>query len=141
MEASDLISRVDAVREALQLYRDARETVRKCREAEDDFGTLAFESQMEAFRWMVMVLMALPGKDNNAPTKEQSEPLTIEQLREMDGEPVWVVLANEKWSGLNGWYLVHHGNAYLAVVDDWELDSKEYGVEWIAYRRPPEKED
>ena len=70
-----------------------------------------------------------------------NEPLTIEQLREMNGEPVWVVLANEKWSRLNGWYLVHHGNAYLALVDDWELDAKEYGVEWIAYRRPPEGEE
>lgn len=60
MRTCNLISRADAVREALRLYRDARETVRKCREAEDDFGTLAFEGQKEAFRWMVMVLMALP---------------------------------------------------------------------------------
>lgn len=82
MEASDLISRVDAVREALRLYRDARENARDCREAEDDFATLAFESQMEAFRWMVMVLMALPGKDNNVPTKE---PLTLERLQEVMG--------------------------------------------------------
>ena len=71
----------------------------------------------------------------------QNEPLTIEQLREMDGEPVWVVLGDEKWSRLNGWYLVHHGSAYLARVDDWELDATEYGVEWIAYRRPPERQE
>ena len=69
-----------------------------------------------------------------------NEPLTIEQLREMDGEPVWVVLTNEKWSRLNGWHLVHHGNAYLARTDDWELDAEDYGVEWTAYRRPPEGE-
>ena len=69
----------------------------------------------------------------------QNDPLTIEQLREMDGEPVWVVLTNKKWSRLNGWYLVRHGSAYLARIDDWELDAKEYGVEWIAYSRPPEK--
>ena len=70
-----------------------------------------------------------------------NEPLTIEQLREMDGEPVWVALTDEKWSRLNGWYLVHHGNAYLARTDDWELDAEGYGVEWIAYRRPPEGEE
>ena len=69
-----------------------------------------------------------------------NEPLTIEQLREMDGEPVWVVLVDEKFSGLNGWYLVHHGSAYLARIDDWELDDDKYGVEWLAYRRPPEGE-
>lgn len=80
MRTCNLISREDAVREALRLYRDVRETVRKCREAEDDFGTLAFGGQKEAFRWMVMVLMALPaadtdvgGRDNNVPTKEQNE--------------------------------------------------------------------
>ena len=86
MEASDLISRADAVREALRLYRDARENARDFREAEDDFATLAFESQMEAFRWMVMVLMALPAAGKDEADKEQNEPLTIEQLREMDGE-------------------------------------------------------
>ena len=36
-----------------------------------------------------MPLPAPPGKDNNVPT---NEPLTIEELREMDGEPVWVEL-------------------------------------------------
>ena len=69
-----------------------------------------------------------------------NEPLTLEQLREMDGEPVWVVLVDEKFSGLNGWYLVHHGSAYLARIDDWELDDDKYGVEWLAYRCPKEEQ-
>ena len=73
-------------------------------------------------------------------SNEANVALTLEQLREMDGEPVWVVLTNEKWSQLNGWHLVHHGNAYLARTDDWELDAEDYGVEWTAYRRPPEGE-
>lgn len=63
MEKTDLISRESAVREALRCYRDAREAVRQCREAEDDFGTLAFEGQKEAFRWMTMALMTLPESD------------------------------------------------------------------------------
>ena len=70
MRTCNLISRADSVREALRLYRDARETVRKCREAEDDFGTLAFEGQKEAFRWMVMVLMALPAADTDVGGKD-----------------------------------------------------------------------
>ena len=73
-----------------------------------------------------------------APSKET---LTLEQLREMDGEPVWIVLVDERFRDLNGWYLVHHGNAYLARIDDWELDDDEYGLEWLAYRRPPEGEE
>ena len=68
MATSDLISREAAVREALRCYRDARETVRRCREAGGDFGTLAFEGQKEAFRWMTMALMTLPeaGGENDA---------------------------------------------------------------------------
>lgn len=63
MGERNLISRSAAVRDALRLYRDARESARDFREAEDDFATLAFESQMEAFRWMVQVLMALPAAE------------------------------------------------------------------------------
>ena len=33
---------------------------------------------------------APPGENNNVPTKAPNKPLTLEQLREMDGEPVWV---------------------------------------------------
>ena len=76
-----------------------------------------------------------------AALSQPNEPMTLEQLREMDGEPVWVVLVDEKFSGLNGWYLVHHGSAYLARIDDWELDDDKYGVEWLAYRRPPEEKE
>ena len=74
-----------------------------------------------------------------AALSQPNEPMTLEQLREMDGEPVWVVLVDEKFSGLNGWYLVHHGSAYLARINDWELDDDKYGVEWLAYRRPKEE--
>ena len=112
MAARDLISREAAVREALRIYRDARETVRKCQEAEDDFGTLAFEGQMEAFRWMVMVLMALPAAGKDEADKEQNEPLTIEQLREMGGQPYWHVgLRKESvpphWNILDPFYAKH----------------------------------
>ena len=77
MRTCNLISREVAVWEALRYYRSARETVRKCREAEDDFGTLAFEGQMEAFRWMVMVLMALPAAGEDDTAKEPNNPLTM----------------------------------------------------------------
>ena len=161
MRTCNLISRADAVREALRLYRDARETVRKCREAEDDFGTLAFEGQKEAFRWMVMVLMALPaadtdvgGKDNNVPTKEQSDPLTIEQLREMDGEPAYIVSDKfriAEWNVLNGIgeIVLSYDQPYIGMkcvaraikfINGREFRIDTYGDDWLAYRRPPEGE-
>ena len=66
-----------------------------------------------------------------------NEPLTIEQLREMDGEPVWV----ETKAGLKFWGIVTKicvssgDGRYLLITED-----TEYGQTWVAYRRPPEGE-
>ena len=135
MAARDLISREAAVREALRIYRDARETVRKCREAEDDFGTLAFEGQMEAFRWMVMVLMVLPAAGKDEADKEQNEPLTIEQLREMDGEPVWFDnMCGGRWCIVYADYHCLAGKVFGITFGDAERTG-------ITYRRPPDRQE
>lgn len=66
-------------------------------------------------------------------------PLTLEELREMDGEPVWVVPLND-FDILPANYLV---NAYeeQIVVDKFGayLDFEDYGKTWLAYRRRPEE--
>lgn len=82
------------------------------------------------------------------PTPPPNEALTLEELREMDGEPVWVKVS-ENWreSGVkDGWRLVrlhksddrlrlyfydtHFGPTFVAEQD--------YVQSWIAYRRKPE---
>lgn len=85
----------------------------------------------------------------DAKEKQQAnDPLTLEELREMDGEPVWVKVS-ENWreSGVkDGWRLVrlhksddrlrlyfydtHFGPTFVAEQD--------YVQSWIAYRRKPE---
>ena len=66
-----------------------------------------------------------------------NEPLTLEQLREMDGEPVWV----ETKAGLKFWGIVTKicvssgDGRYLLITED-----TEYGQTWVAYRCPPEGE-
>ena len=57
-----------------------------------------------------MPLPAPPDKDNHVPAKAPNEPLTLEQLREMNGQPVWVKEINHwalidietggRWSGI-----------------------------------------
>ena len=68
-----------------------------------------------------------------------NDPLTLEELREMDGEPVWVVPLND-FDILPANYLV---NAYAEqiVVDKFGayLDFEDYGKTWLAYRRKPEE--
>lgn len=67
--------------------------------------------------------------------------MTIEELRKMDGEPVWIVT----WSAINA----ERGN--WDICDWWDKDTvmfpysgeqpriSEYGITWFAYRRKPEK--
>lgn len=62
-----------------------------------------------------------------------NEPLTIEQLREMGGQPYWHVGLREEsppphWNILDPFYAKH--------IEDYR-----YGENWLAYRRPPEGED
>ena len=72
--------------------------------------------------------------------------LTLEQLREMDGEPVWI----KRLKGLSvcdtGWAVVDVCPNQIRVwwfgseVED-EPSEKDYGETWLAYRRPPEGEE
>ena len=75
-----------------------------------------------------------------------NEPLTLEQLREMDGHPVWVV-ERPDWGH---WELSADAEDYIAERDQDFYGLKHndpagrYGLHmlgWLAYRRPPEEED
>ena len=78
-----------------------------------------------------------------------NEPLTIEQLREMDGEPVWCkwLLPEDNAIERGKWFIVISGDkagleikrpaeygCHFCKIDD-------YGKTWLAYRRPPEGEE
>lgn len=60
-----------------------------------------------------------------------NEPLTIEQLREMDGEPVWVERENA-W----GIVEIQEGKPFIFGTN-FECGYSPY---WNIYRRPPEGE-
>ena len=70
-----------------------------------------------------------------------NEPLTLEQLREMDGEPVWILdVGPHKWYG-PGWAIVDRNNCLVRTVKNWNpVFFERYGERWLAYRRPPEGE-
>lgn len=76
-----------------------------------------------------------------------NDPLTLEQLREMDGEPVWCVDGR----GNQCWCLVNCDDDLLCCYDnetglwedcfygmtgDWKFGLHQYG--WLAYRGRPE---
>lgn len=81
------------------------------------------------------------------PTLTQpNEPLTLEQLREMDEEPVYVVPKDKPahcggWCGVTVWKCDRY--SYVSLLRDADSDwgFEEYGKTWIAYRHPPEGEE
>ena len=88
----------------------------------------------------------------DCPTLTQpNEPLTLEELREMDGDPVWV----KQLKGLSvcdtDWAVVEFRlepdvkhdkiRVWWPGSEDEDTPSEDdYGKTWIAYRRPPEGE-
>ena len=71
-----------------------------------------------------------------------NEPLTIEQLREMDGEPVWIAnpdaLEYGRWGIVDGVYQAEDDQVLMLRGD---YSCHYYGKTWLAYRRPPEGEE
>ena len=76
-----------------------------------------------------------------------NEPLTLDELREMDEIPIYVVTEKygSGWCVLN-WHGVKKSYTYFSRTGTSEgmtatpLSAKTYGDLWIAYRRPPEGE-
>lgn len=73
---------------------------------------------------------------------QPNEPLTLEQLREMDGEPVWIAnpdaLEYGRWGIVDGVYQAEDDQVLMLRGD---YSCHYYGKTWLAYRRPPEGEN
>ena len=99
---------------------------------------------------LAAIYCAAEGKENDAPIRPietpPNEPLTLDELREMDGEPVYIVFSPDvDGEKLQFWALVavdEWDDVYLANKDEWAFNYEEFleDVEAI-YRRPPEGEE
>ena len=81
---------------------------------------------------------AQPDHSGDATEMPANDSLTLEQLREMDGEPVWIV----PHRGIAKWYLVDAANECCSACDMDVVDFELYGPEntsygWLAYRHKP----
>lgn len=68
---------------------------------------------------------------------QSSEPLTLEELREMDGQPVWVELIGLKRP--SAWYLLNLRDKEAVNKRGGFVSLIYYGDTWLAYRRKPEE--
>ena len=74
-----------------------------------------------------------------------NEPLTLDELLEMDGQPVWVkCLKPDKYTYPPvGWRILELSftGKFGVWNGDCALIERDYGTDWLAYRRPPEGEE
>ena len=84
-----------------------------------------------------MAISALRQQEHFREVTKKVEPLTLDELRKMDGEPVWVqspgVPEYGRWAIVEG-----VGENCLFLHDDFTCH--DYGKIWLAYRKKPEEE-
>ena len=64
-------------------------------------------------------------------------PLTLEELRKMYGEPVWIVSTSGEYNPC--WGLINGLDKRVYDANDGFCPFHEYGNTWLAYRRRPEE--
>ena len=81
-------------------------------------------------------ISAIRRQDHFREVTKKVEPLTLDELRKMDGEPVWVqspgVPEYGRWAIVEG-----VGENCLFLHDDFTCH--DYGKTWLAYRQKPEE--
>lgn len=121
-----------------------KEEIRSLERAPDLNGcpmTTEWAAQLEIMR------TCLEAVQDNFPDTSKMVPLTLEQLRQMDGHPVWVrVSENWRESGIyEGWMLIRfHGkdDRVRAYTYDTRFGAtfhaqQDYGISWWAYACTP----
>lgn len=83
----------------------------------------------------------LPGGEGCGDSADD-EPLTLEELRGMDGQPIYVV--DRVYPPYSGWWIIGWTTGGCCVLAAAKMRGTQYivqnyGIGWVAYRRPPKE--
>ena len=82
-----------------------------------------------------MAISALRQQEHFREVTKKVEPLTLDELRAMPCEPVYIVAGYVSW-----WDIVSYaGMEYLYLKVEGSLPFRDYGKNWTAYRQMPEE--
>lgn len=98
-------------------------------------STGACDTEEKAKRqWNILV--------GNRRAQPDNPPLSLEQLRQMDGEPVWIEFftQNAKNGKFAGWTIVDNRFESQEFMNEHHLKFSFYGKSWLAYEHKPEKD-
>ena len=83
-----------------------------------------------------MAISALRQQEHFREVTKKVEPLTLDELRKMDGEPVWVQFLHNK---IGYWYLIDcHNSEFIRFYRSGFFINGEYSKRFLAYRQKPE---
>ena len=92
---------------------------------------------MELCEAVDMAISALRQQEHFRDLTKKVEPLTLDELREMPCEPVYIVAGYVSW-----WDIVSFaGMEYLYLKVEGSLPFRDYGKNWTSYRQKPEEDD
>ena len=81
-----------------------------------------------------MAISALREQEHFREVTKKVEPITLDELRQMPCEPVYIVAGYVSW-----WDIVSYaGMEYLYLKVEGSLPFRDYGKNWTAYRQKPE---
>ena len=79
--------------------------------------------------------MAISALMEHETVSNRNEPLTLDELREMPCEPVYIVAGYVSWWDITSFA----GMEYLYLKVEGSLPFRDYGKNWTAYRQKPEE--
>ena len=95
------------------------------------------EDGLSYYEALDMAISALRQQETVTNRNGLNEPLTLEELRDMPCEPVYIVVGCASW-----WDIVSYaGMEYLYLKVEGSLPFRDYGKNWTAYRQKPEEDD
>lgn len=71
--------------------------------------------------------------------REDPKPLTLEELRQMDGEPVWIIAKHHViYADVVKIQGKEDGDAFIGFQINYRLQENGYGKTWLAYSNKPQ---
>ena len=122
--------------EVIEYWEGLRKTFSgQLEQEENHFGRMHLQTTIDAID---MAISALRQQEH-----DRNEPLTLDELRKMDGEPVWCEIYIK---GQPSFYGIVHGKNVTGFIpgDDKPANLAitnvgAYGFAWLAYRQKPEE--
>lgn len=109
-----------------------KSVLQNIREHLEESGT---QQSMIGSSWIEYAIEVVGAQYTVSPSS--NDPLTLEELREMEGEPVWF---SNDFTKTHTWRVISHVSKWIVYFTDGGSGIiKDYGKTWMAYRRKPEE--